>query len=639
MLTRKQDAELASTLIWRFCAPKPSAPASFWVEENVRFNEPKIRGAFSFSGREYLREIVDSWGPLPPGLKGGEHFIGCMGTGIGKTTGSIAGILYRLMNEPMRALIVKPTSHGPAGASSFTKTRLVTAIKSSRCFEDLIPTGAERHNISSSQISMNGCVIDITGSNSVGQLGENRCDVVLQDEIDKYPPQREESKEANAIILADERTKSVSDARRFKFSTPTLGNTGIWAEFLKGDQRRRFVPCPHCGKGIVFAWSRQFTVFEFKGYEAFVRWDDSARTSESKSKYGWDLEKVAETAHALCPHCQGRILDRHKPAMDAKGHWEPTAKGAPGYYSWHLPSMYALTADCSFGAMAKKFLIAKHSPDGVKGFINSDLAEPDVTQQIAVDRAGIVGRELEVTGEWVKLLSADYHQNAPYFWALVRAWNGSNKSHGVEYQSFNQWHELDELQAKHKIIPQAVIVDSGFDQAEVMRNCANFKIQTRCLLIDPVQDALPECNGWSPAKAFGGKRMYRDTVTNLYMPFRIKANCDPYAGTELAHQCRIELLEFLSDLFEDNLENIRLGKTFIEWSISKEMDSDEYHRHMAGKKRVYKKDGVQYQWATIRPGYADHLRSCELLNFVLAYRLQLISYEAIQTREKEKDKK
>jgi DNA-directed RNA polymerase subunit RPC12/RpoP len=626
------DHQLVRKFIARFCAPKLTQPASEWVEQNVRLNEPKIRGGFDFKGREHMRQWVDAWGPLPTDLKGGEKFVGCCGTGIGKTISNIAGICYRIKNEPMRALIVKPTSHGPAGAMSFSKTRLKKTIFATRCLAELVPTGADRFDFSSVQMSINGSVIDITGSNSVGQLGENRCDVVWQDEIDKYPAQTEISKEAGPIVLADERTKNVADARCYKFSTPTLANIGIWVEFLQGDQRRRFVPCPHCKKMIVLAWSKQFTVFEVKGFEAFIRWDEKAREKDG----GWDYAKVVKTAHAVCPYCEGKILDKHKPKMNARGEWRATAKGAPGYVSWHLPSMYSISADCGFGQMAKKFLLAKRSPNGVKGFINSDLAEPDVSQQISVNRAGIVGKHIEVTGEWLKVLSVDYHQNAPYFWAVVRAWDGQSKSHGVEYQSFNQWHELDDLQKKHGVIRQAVIVDAGYDQAEVLRNCANIKLKSRCELGEVVQDALPECDGWTPAKAFGGKRMYADKDTGLYKPFRLRANVDPYAGTELAYQMRIEMLEFLSDLFEDSLENIRLGKTFVEWTISKEMDTDEYHRHIAGKKRVYKKNSTDYRWETIRPGYADHLRSCELLNLVLAYRLQLISFEAIQTKEKDK---
>ena len=645
-----QEIKYAATLIERFTAPKPTICASVWAEQEFILNEPKIKGPFVLRGREYLRQIIDSWGPLPEDLKGGTDFIGCMGTGSGKTISNMAGFCFRIANDPTRALIVKPTSAGPAGAKSFSKTRLQKAIRATPCLRDKIPTGALRHEFASSQMQINGSTVDLTGSNSVGQLGENRCDIVWQDEIDKYPAQTETSKEAHPVTLADERTKSVAEARRYKQSTPTLSDTGIWEEFKKTDQRRYFMPCPHCNKKeyeknlkavaasegseiqkgwVVFAWSKRFSVFEPKGFEAYIKWDDKAKLWDGS----WDLNQVVKTSHMVCPYCQGKILNSHKYEMLARGKWIATAQGVPGYIGWHLPSMYATSRDCDFGAMAKKFLTAKRSVDGVKGFINSDLAEPDMNQAIKVDKVGTAGRHIEVTAEWLTLCTFDYQQIAPYFWGVARSWNGTNKCHGVEYIFCNSWDDLDTFQAKHKCIPQAFGIDVGFNQAEVLQNCSNLKIPTRCTLDEAVQDAKPMINGWNPLRSFGGKRQWRDTETGLYRPYRVNPNFDPYAGTELAHTVRIELLEFLADIFEDMMANIRDGKTGLEWTISPDMDNEEYARHMAGKVRKPKKNNPRdYSWVQRRHDWPDHLHSCELMNLVLAYRLGLISFDAVNTK-------
>jgi len=633
---RLQDAAFVRTLIDRFCAPKPVQFASVWAEANFVLNEPKIKGPFTLVGREYLREPVDAWGPLPPNLKGGTDFVCVFSTGAGKTVGNMAGICYRLANESTRALIVKPTGGtGPAGAKSFAKTRLQKAIRATPCLRDLIPKGSQRHDFSSGQMQINGSIIDVTGSNSASQLAENRCDIVWQDEIDKYPAQTETSKEANPVTLADERTKSVPEARRYKQSTPTLPETGIWEEFKKTDQRRYFVPCPHCKKHVVLAWSKRFTVFEHKGYEAFIKWDDSARNDDGT----WNLDKVVKTAHMVCPHCAGKILNSHKHWMNKNGEWRATAKGVPGYVGWHLPSMYATSRDCDFGAMAKKFLTAKKSIDGVKGFINSDLAEPDCNQSVSIDRVGQAGKHIEVTGEWLKILSGDHQQIAPYFWILVRAWNGKDAAHGIEYRPVNQWHEIDELQEKHRIIPQAVIIDSRYNRSEVLQNCANMEMPSRGLLDPPIQDALPMWNGWNPAMAFGNHREFRvqdDSGSVRYQPYRWQGGHDPYIGTELAKRVQIQILEFKSDLLEDKMDNVMKGKTFFNWTISPELDVEEYHRHLAGKIRKSKKNNPRdYSWVQRRSDWPDHLRSCELLGFALALSLGLISYDSIKSRDEE----
>jgi hypothetical protein len=679
---RPQDQKFYRTLVDRFCLPRPILAASVWAEKNLVLNEPKIKGPFTFIGREYLREVVDAWGPLPESLKDATDFSGCFGTGAGKTISCVAGLCYRIDNDPMRALVVKPTSGGAAGAKSFSKTRLQKAIRATPCLAEKIPTGALRHDFSSSQMQINGSTIDLTGSNSVGQLSENRCDVVLQDEIDKYPAQTETSREANPVTLADERTKSVPESRRYKFSTPTLDNTGIWIEIKNSDQRRYFMPCPHCNKEayekrndlrgmdreskpkilerisplgekgtsrtiqenatqakmekgwVVFAWSKQFSVFKQQGFEAYIRWDDKSRNADGS----WNLEKVVTTAHAVCPHCEGKILNSHKFSMIKNGEWRATAVGAPGHVGWHLPSMYSTSRDCDFGQMAKKFLIAKHSLDGVKGFINSDLAEPDVNQAVSVDKVGTIWRQIEVTAEWINLMSVDYQQNAPYFWGIVRAWNGKDASHGLEYREMMQWHELDIFQKDHKVPPQAVIIDCGHEQIEVIRNCAELSIPTRCTLDPAVQDSLPMVNGWQPCKSFGGRQQFRnsepETGRVIYQPYKINPHYDPFSGTDMAKRMRIELLEIRNELFEDMYENVRLGKTGLKWTISKELDCETYHQHVAAKiKKPKKKNPRDTTWVSRHSASQDHLHICEMLQIAMAYRLQLISFEAIRTKE------
>jgi len=287
--------------------------------------------------------------------------------------------------------------------------------------------------------------------------------------------------------------------------------------------------------------------------------------------------------------------------------------------------------------MAKKFLTAKKSIDGVKGFINSDLAEPDCNQSVGIDRVGQAGKHIELSKEWLLILSVDFQQISPYFWYVVRAWNGTDASHGIECGSFMQWHEMDEIQAKYKIIPQAVFIDSRYNRSEVLQNCANMEMTSRGSLDPAVQDALPMWNGWNPVMAFGNHREFRvqdEQGGFRYQPFRWMGGHDPYIGTELAKRVQIQILEFKSDNFEDLMENVRSGKTFFNWTISPEMDTPEYNKHMAGKIRKSKKNNPRdYSWVQRRSDWADHIRSCELIGFAGAYALNLISYDAAKTKE------
>lgn len=627
------------------------------AERLLKFNEPGRVGNFSLHGREYLREPLDNYG-----IDEIHDQIICMGTRCGKTTVLYAGTALRILEKARRVLYVKPTTQGTAGARGDAKTRFIPMCMASPELRRLIPTGALRHNFTTAQqMFLNGSIVDWTGSNSVANLASNSMEDVNQDEVDKFNTTKRRDDdgnevEADASDLADERTGEFKNPKRVKASTPTLPNGRIWTELLKTDLRRRFVPCPLCGRDhpksklVILAWSEQFTILPkvwgiggagVAGEKlplAYAQWDREAKRPDGT----WDYERVEKSAGYLCPHCGKRFRDDDKLWQDQNGIWQPTQRGALRSRGYHLPSMYAMHDQCSAGKMAVQFLEAVKSIEGPRNIINSKFAEAYAVQGVNVDRKGVVGRHIEVSGEWLKVLSVDCQEVAPYFWTVVRAWNGSDKTHGIEYQSVNQWTEVDAIQEQHKIIPEAVIVDVGFNQAEALRECSNMQIPSRCRLEPSIQNMLPEVIGWTPAKAFGGKRYYPsdEEGRRTYQPYRLKKDTDPWAGTNLAKSMRIELLEWLNDIFEDMLENIRSGQTGLAWSISTEMDTEEYHRHMAGTVRDRNRNNPRdYKWRKRSTDWPDHLRACERLSLVHAYRLKLISFDAIQPKQQKEPNK
>jgi len=600
--------------------PRPTQRPSEWCCEFLEFDEASNHGPFRLDGSEYWTEVLDDWGN--PTVT---DEVLVAGSQSRKTGTLMGGFCWKTKNDPGGVLWVMPNRDL---ARKFSTQRLSKMIRKSKGTASMVPSGAHRHDMSALSMMLGASTLNLIGSNSAANLSSNPCRTVIMDEVDKFDSGG--GGEADAVNLAEQRTKDQVNPQRWKTSTPTLESGLIWQEFLKGDQRRYFVPCPSCSKEVVFAWSKQYTVFPLQGYEAFVTWDADAKVDGK-----WDYARVKSSAHAVCPHCQAKILDGQKKKMVRDGRWIATNPSAPKHFvSRHLPSLYCSSTETSFGALAVKFIQATKSASGVQGFVNGDLAEPFMFQGISSNRVGLAARHIEVTGEWLNILSVDYHQNAPFFWAVVRAWNGSNKSHGLIYKPFNQWSGIDDLQRQWKVIKEAVIIDVGFNQEEVLQNCANYNMPTRCVLGESIQGQLPECEGWTPAKSFGGKGLFRDESTGLFLPYRLKKDQDPCSGTELKNQMRIELLEFRSDLFEDMLENIRSNRTGLEWTISPEMDTDEYHRHMAGKERRFPKNNPRiYKWETIQSGFPDHIRSCELMNLVHAFRLQLLSFDAIQTKE------
>lgn len=591
-------------MILQGCKPRWTGSVATFCEKEVVFREPKLSGPFSFAGREYLRELADAWGDDSV-----KDMVGVMGTRTGKTRSVFGGLAWRIAHSPTRALWVMPNSHGTGGAQNVSRTRFQPMLRASPLLSAMIPKGAKRHEFKSLQMIINGSIIDLSGANSPANLAGNPCDCVIQDETDKYATRGE--KEAHPSRLADERAKEFSNPKRVKFSTPTLYSGLIWQEFLKTDMRRREVPCPHCGKFVIFAWSPQHTVLPKTGKEAYVKWDRAAKLADGK----WDEDKVMATAHAECPHCKGHIRDEHKVEMDRQGKWVPTKTASPGYRGWHLPSMYSVSTETTFGRMAVRFIQAQDSLLGIKSFINSDLAEPDIGQDSQSIRSELIALRVEMTAEWWPILTIDCQAKGPnFFWYVVRFWNGGD-SNGVEAGPAGTWDDLRAAQLKHKVRDVDVIVDSGWgarDYAEVYAMCARYST-----IQPPKPGKVPLLAGWIPSKGQPKYRTWRDEKTGLVLPWRYDEDrpIDPFSGTSDAGKVGMVLFEYSGDFFKDILHRLRSGKSKHKWCVVEAMATEEYWRHMDGETKatiVSRHSGAtKHQWERRSKYWPNHLWDCE----------------------------
>ena len=134
----------------------------------------------------------------------------------------------------------------------------------------------------------------------------------------------------------------------FLASTPTIkGLSRIEREYEASDQRRFFVPCPHCGE-------RQYLKFER------LRWQ--------KGK--------AETAAYHCEGCEQPIAEHHKTQMLSQGEWRPTAIPADTLsIGFHLSSLYSPVGWLSWERIAREWEASQTSDEAKRSFINTVLGE------------------------------------------------------------------------------------------------------------------------------------------------------------------------------------------------------------------------------------------------------------------------
>lgn len=107
--------------------------------------------------------------------------------------------------------------------------------------------------------------VTVAGANSPASLASRPIQIVLCDEVDRYPASA--GSEGDPVNLAAERTNTFWNRKIGLFSTPTVkGVSRIEASFDASDKRRLFIPCPHCSHRQTLKWSQ-------------VRWDGDPETA------------------------------------------------------------------------------------------------------------------------------------------------------------------------------------------------------------------------------------------------------------------------------------------------------------------------------------------------------------------------
>nr|WP_306266472.1 phage terminase large subunit family protein [Pararhizobium sp. IMCC3301] len=186
--------------------------------------------------------------------------------------------------------------------------------------------------------------------------------VLLLDEVDGF--EISAGGEGDPVTLAERRTLSYGDRKIVMGSTPVDEATSrIVRAYERSDQRVFECACPECGALTELTW-------------AMIEW----------------LPDEPETAAFRCPHCEELIDERHKPGMVQDGAWRATRPDVLGHHGYRMNALISLLPNASWGKLATEFLEAKKSPETLKAFTTTLLAEPwrDLGEEI--DDASLMAR-------------------------------------------------------------------------------------------------------------------------------------------------------------------------------------------------------------------------------------------------------
>lgn len=584
--------------IFAYLADRPTVLPADWCEQELVFDEAGNRNGFSLLGREYLRDPLNDW--ADPEIT---DQVLVFGSQTGKTSTIMGGACWRIKHDPARIFWVMPTKEV---VRKFAKTRWVKLLRRSTAMAALL-SSAGRYDVNTLDQEIGDSAVDLVWSNSPSALSSVPAQVAILDELDKFPPATEE--EAEAGNLVDQRTKNCPWPKRVRASTPTTTTGQIWQALQKTDCRRRFLPCLHCHKPLVLAWSKAYTIFKVTGVEAFVFWDAEARRPDGT----WDLDRVRASAHYRCPHCGGRITEESKRVMDRSGKWEPTQPAAARWRGYHLPSLYSAAAECHVGHLAVRFLEEKRSLAGLRGFINGELAEALENQEDRGERVELITQVDAPPIGGLPILTVDHQMTGFRFWYVVRQWD-QVMSRLLAYGHLDTWEQVREVQLNWKVPNHLVGIDSGHDATTVYKECLRWGVAM------PQRGGSPRWVGWTPMKGAPKEMGWIDKKTKTRRPYGVQSAS--VAGIRVY----LPLLMFYPEDMANILETLRTQESAVRWELSPDCGEDYYlHLDAEIRKEFLIQRRIVTRWTKRTRTWPDHLRDCEKMQIPMALTYGLAS--------------
>ncbi|AGB71828.1 MULTISPECIES: terminase gpA endonuclease subunit [Rhizobium] len=359
-------------------------------------------GDFRTDRVPYLREPQDCLHPDHPARR-----VTCRWAAqLGKSTAIENWFCFIVDQSPGSMMIVLPTLEE---ATKFNRIKLQPTIEASkRIAHKVLPVNSRDEQGSTTSFKrFAGGFCQIVNAGSSKGLQMVSIKYLAMDEVTGYP--KDVDGRGSPRDQARARQKMYGDlAKEWQGSTPGIaGECAISEDFESGDQRFRYMPCPHCDtyQPIIFDMMR-----------------------------GPDKERGLPV-HVRCMRCDGVILDGHKREMEERAHWIarrvqddeepvpleisaeeigdwicPPCEGRcrdwqPSYHLWAAYAIREKWAD-----IWQRWIDAQGDTTKLKTFYQQDLAEPYDPGSTTVEWEKIVKAardEMVPTGivpEWAALL-------------------------------------------------------------------------------------------------------------------------------------------------------------------------------------------------------------------------------------------
>ncbi|RFB80412.1 phage terminase large subunit family protein [Methylovirgula sp. 4M-Z18] len=280
----------------------------------------------------------------------------------GFSTIGIGWLLYLIATCPDPMMLVQPSL---AAAKDFNSERLSDALKLCKALRGKIRKQRSGDSEGSKTLEKKfpGGRLVLTGANSSTDLSGKTTRFALADEIDRWPFDLD--KQGDPMGMLDARMTAytrLGTDKRLEISTPTnKGSSRIDIAYATGDQRKWFMPCPHCGTKITFDWG------QVKG-----------------------AEEAPYNTHYVTQCCGKVIHSWQQRNMVLAGEWMATQPGPGRHPSYFLNALSSLLT--AWDVIWKKYLDSRGKPTEEKSFTNLVLGESYDAHGIEIDTGEIAKR-------------------------------------------------------------------------------------------------------------------------------------------------------------------------------------------------------------------------------------------------------
>jgi len=470
---------------------RPKVPLSQWAEDNIVLSPEYSNSTGPLQLYGWQRGIFDAI--TDPTV---ETVVIKTATQIVKSLAIMAAIAYWIAEDPGPILLVEPKKDS---ARDFSKRRLMPLSRDCAALHGKISDSVhDGHNTIQSKDFPGGNLLIVSARTPI-DLAQHTIRYLVCDEIDKYDEDVggsvERQGEGDPIDLAWERAMTFGSRRkRVLACSPTVaGQSRIEKAFALSDQRRPWVPCPHCGT---------MQVLRFRDRDGYhVKWDT-----------GVARELQPQTARYHCVKCDKPWTEQQRwRACNHHVEWRPDhpsiERGVAGFWISHL---YVPPTWKTCASITRQFLSAKDDRQSLKTFINTTLAEEWVEEGEAPDKEVLFARRESYPFQDAAIIpqgglfltaAADVQENPPRLEVEIKAWGRGRENWSIGYwilQAFAEngqelpvssrevWDRLEELlqrewqhESGHALPILAICIDTGTNPKpvyEFARRAGHFQL-------------------------------------------------------------------------------------------------------------------------------------------------------------------